>query len=61
MKFNIVIEVENCPYKGKKEHFDAGNRMFYKCKCEAGFGECYMNCSTFKELCPLVLAGCLIP
>lgn len=59
MKFRIEVDVKDCPYRGKKEHFE-GNRMFYKCKHECGIDECSIGWSTFKEYCPLVKHGCLV-
>lgn len=61
MKFNIIVDIHDCPYKGSKPHYTNGdNRLYYKCRHEHGFGECCATYSTFKELCPLVKSGCLI-
>jgi len=59
MKFNIVIDVNDCPYRGRK--YEVGNiGIFHICKHEYGIGECVSEYSTFEELCPMVKMGFLV-
>jgi hypothetical protein len=60
MKFKIIVDVEECPYRGKKLHVTKHTGSYHKCKHESGCGECVFEYSTFEALCPLVKDGCLI-
>jgi len=59
MKFKIIVDIEDCPYKGKKTHYMC-NMPFHKCKHPDGDGKCYSNYSRVHALCPIAISGDVI-
>jgi len=60
MQFKIIVDVEDCPYRGKTDHIGYCNDRWHKCKHERGSVKCVSEYDTFEDCCPLVEMGCLI-